>query len=102
LHRAAARRSHNGSVLDTRPEMAVRSRPSAPLRFSGGFRLNHEKRRQKRAYEKPTATRLTREQAKLKSMGCAMIGSKKAREFLELLFKVEDRSRARDESGESA
>ena len=48
-----------------------------------------ENRRPKTAYEKPTATILTGEQAKLKLMGHAMMGDEGAKELLERVFQEE-------------
>lgn len=50
---------------------------------------NDESRPPKKPYEKPTVTKLTREQAKLKLMGCAMMGDDQAKELLEILFHHE-------------
>ncbi len=47
------------------------------------------KQHKKRPYDKPTATQLTREQAKLKLMRHAMVGSKDAKTFLDILFQQE-------------
>jgi hypothetical protein len=46
--------------------------------------------KQKKPYEKPTVTKLTREQAKLKLMGHAMMGSEGAKELLDILFQQEN------------
>jgi hypothetical protein len=54
------------------------------------------------AYEKPTVTKLTREQAMLKVMGYAMMGSRTAKELLELLFEAEARCIEQNESKKSA
>jgi hypothetical protein len=54
------------------------------------------------AYEKPTVTKLTREQAMLKVMGYAMMGSRTAKELLELLFEAEAGCSERNESKKSA
>jgi hypothetical protein len=45
-----------------------------------------ERRVHKKPYEKPSVVKLSREQAKLKLMGFAMMGSVPAKELLELLF----------------
>jgi hypothetical protein len=50
---------------------------------------NEENKSQKQPYEKPTATKLTREQAKLKLMGYVMMGNGQAKELLEILFQQE-------------
>jgi hypothetical protein len=46
----------------------------------------------KKLYEKPTATRLTREQAMLKIMGQAAIGDQEAKQLLETLFEEAGRN----------
>jgi ribose 5-phosphate isomerase RpiB len=51
---------------------------------------NEEGKPQKKPYERPTATKLTREQAKLKLMGYAMMGDKQAKELLDILFQQEN------------
>ena len=51
---------------------------------------DEEKKPPKKPYEKPTATKLTREQAKLKLMGHAMMGSEEAKELLDILFQQEN------------
>ncbi len=45
-----------------------------------------KKKEQKKPYEKPTATRLTREEAKMKLIGQAMMGDEEAERLLEALF----------------
>jgi hypothetical protein len=50
---------------------------------------NEENSLQKEPYEKPTATKLTREQAKLKLMGHAVMGDEGAKELLERIFQEE-------------
>ncbi len=49
-----------------------------------------ENKQQKKPYEKPTVTRLTGEQAKLKLMGYAMIGNENAKALLDILFQREN------------
>jgi hypothetical protein len=48
---------------------------------------SEEKRPPKKPYDKPTATKLTREQAKLKLIGSAMMGNREATELLVFLFQ---------------
>lgn len=57
---------------------------------------NEESKPQKKPYEKPTATKITREQAKLKLMGHAMMGDKQAKELLDLLFEDEKQNDGED------
>jgi hypothetical protein len=52
-----------------------------------------EKKPAKQPYEKPTATQITREQAKLKLMGHAMMGDEQAKELLDILFGQEQEER---------
>jgi ribose 5-phosphate isomerase RpiB len=54
---------------------------------------NEESKPPKKPYEKPTATELTREQAKLKLMGYAMMGDEQAKELLDILFQQENLQR---------
>jgi hypothetical protein len=58
--------------------------------------------REKQPYEKPTATELTREQAKLKLMGHAMMGSKEAKELLGMFFDNKKQSQTESEHKKSA
>jgi hypothetical protein len=51
---------------------------------------DEEKKPPKKPYETPIATQLTREQAKLKLMGRAMMGSEEAKELLDVLFAQEN------------
>lgn len=51
---------------------------------------NEESKPQKQPYEKPTVTKLTREQAMLKLMGHAMMEDEQAKELLDILFERED------------
>ena len=46
---------------------------------------NKENKRQREPYEKPTATKLTPEQAKLKLTG--MVGDEQAKELFDILFQ---------------
>jgi hypothetical protein len=63
---------------------------------------NEENKPQKKPYEKPTATKLTQEQARLKLMNCAMMGSKEAKELLDLLFENTKQNPKETEHKESA
>jgi hypothetical protein len=45
---------------------------------------------QRKSYEKPSARKLTREQAKLRLMGLAVMGSKRAKALLDVLFEKKD------------
>lgn len=59
---------------------------------------NEEKPPQKKPYETPTVTELNREQARLKLMGHAMMGSKEAEELLELFFENEKQENEKQEN----
>jgi hypothetical protein len=47
---------------------------------------NEDNKSEKKPYEKPTATKLTRAQTKFKLMREAMMGSEEAKELLDTLF----------------
>jgi hypothetical protein len=49
-----------------------------------------EKITQKKPYEKPVATKLTREQAKLRLLGLATAGNDAAKELLDMIFRREN------------
>jgi hypothetical protein len=53
--------------------------------------MRNTKNLEPQVYEKPTVTKLTREQAMLKVMGYAIMGSRTAKELLDLLFEAEAR-----------
>ncbi len=72
------------------------SAPHAKILRGGRERmLNEEDRPEKKTYEKPTVTELTREQAKLKLMGHAMMGNENAKELLDILFEREQQQSPR-------
>lgn len=48
---------------------------------------NEENKRQREPYEKPTATKLTPEQAKVKLMDHATVGDEQAKELFDTLFQ---------------
>jgi hypothetical protein len=56
---------------------------------------SEESEPRKQPYEKPTATKVNREQAKLKLMGHAMLGDEQAKELLDILFQQEELSTAK-------
>jgi hypothetical protein len=75
-----------------------------PKSWRGGRErmANEENRPPKKPYEKPTATKLTREQAKLKLMGHAMMGSKEAKELLDMSFENKKQNKNETEHKKSA
>lgn len=61
-------------------------------KFDGAGResmANEGSRPQKKPYEQPTVTKLTREEAKLKLMERARMGDEQAKELLDILFGEE-------------
>jgi hypothetical protein len=50
---------------------------------------NEEHKPQKKTYEKPAATKITREEARVKLMRLARMGDAQAKELLDILFGQE-------------
>jgi hypothetical protein len=57
---------------------------------------NNRQEKKRKSYKKPTATKLTMEQAKLKAMGHAMMGDEGAMELLHLMFPDEPSKNSTD------
>ena len=64
--------------------------------FIGAAKMDEQGNKDRKPYEKPTATPLTEEQARLKLIPLAMEGDQGAQERLELMFPetLDDRKRS--------